>query len=81
MNVELAVRGPVDCEPLAFLVPDHAPEAAHWLAFWLLQVRFEEAPELTVLGLACRVTTTGMAVTETVTDCVAEPPGPVQVST
>jgi hypothetical protein len=27
VNVELALRAPVDCEPLKALPPDHAPEA------------------------------------------------------
>jgi len=76
----LAVTGPVDCEPLAFLLPDHAPEAEHKVAFWLNQVRLDEPPELTVLGSAWSVTVGGKAVTVTVADWLAEPPGPVQVS-
>jgi hypothetical protein len=32
VNVELALRAPVDCEPLNALPPDHAPEAVQVLA-------------------------------------------------
>jgi len=62
------------------LVPDQAPEAEHELAFWLDQVRVEEPPELSELGLAWMVTAGGSALTVTVADWVAEPPGPTQVS-
>jgi len=71
----------MDCEPLAFLLPDQAPEAEQAVTLRLLQVRVEEPPDLTVLGLACSVTSGAEAVTVTVVDCDAEPPGPVQVST
>jgi len=50
------------------VLPDHAPEAEHAVAFWLDQVSIEEPPELTVLGLACTVTAGGSAVTVTVAD-------------
>jgi hypothetical protein len=72
--------GPVDCEPLTDLLPDQAPEAEHEVAFAADQVTVEALPELTVLGLACSVTSGAEAVTVTVTDWVAEPPGPVQVN-
>jgi hypothetical protein len=74
------LTGPLDCDPLMLVLPDHAPEAEHAVAFWLDQLSIEEPPELTVLGLACTVTAGGSAVTVTVADWVAEPPGPVQVS-
>jgi hypothetical protein len=48
----LAVTGPVDCVPFTALAPDHAPEAAHEVAFSLDQVRVDEPPELSELGLA-----------------------------
>lgn len=77
----MAVIGPVDCEPLTPLVPDQAPEAEHEVALLLVQVRVEEPPELTVLGLAWSVTAAGGSVTVTVVDWVAdEPPGPVHAS-
>ena len=44
------------------------------------QVRVEPLPLATVLGLAAKVTAGAGAVTETVEDCEAPPPVPVQVS-
>jgi hypothetical protein len=75
----LAVRAPVDCEPLTALVPDQAPEAVQAVAFVDDHVRLELLPLATVLGLAVRATVGAGAVTETVTDCVALPPVPVHV--
>jgi len=76
----LAVRAPVDCEPLVALVPDHAPEAVHEVAFVADQVSVELAPLATVLGLADKVTTGAGGVTETVADWFALPPPPEQAS-
>jgi hypothetical protein len=75
------VRAPVDCEPLAALVPDQAPDAVQEVALVDDQLRVEALPLLTVLGLAAKLTVGAGAVTDTVTDCVALPPAPVQVST
>jgi hypothetical protein len=69
----------VDCEPLADLVPDQAPEAVHEVALVAVQVKVELLPLATVLGLAAKVIVGAGAVTETVADCVALPPAPVQV--
>ena len=44
-----------------------------------VHVKVDVAPLLTVLGLAERVTAGADWVTETVADCVALPPVPVQV--
>jgi hypothetical protein len=77
--VAFAVSEPEDCEPLRALVPDHEPEAEHAVAFLVDQANVEAPPELTVLGLALNVTTGGNPETVTVADCVADPPGPVQV--
>jgi hypothetical protein len=60
------------------LVPDHAPAAEHALAFLADQVSVAAAPESTELGSTLSVTIGAGAMTVTVTDCVAEPPGPVQ---
>ncbi len=70
----------MDCEPLAALVPDQAPEAEHEVAFVADQLSVELLPLATVLGLADKVTVGAGEVTETVADCDALPPGPVQVS-
>jgi hypothetical protein len=75
-----AVRAPELCEPLSVLVPDHAPEAEHAVAFCADQVNVAAAPELMVLGFALSVTTGDKGVTVTVALCVAEPPSPVHVN-
>ena len=75
----MAVRAPVDCEPLVALLPDQAPDAVHEVALVEDQLSVEEAPLAIVLGLAliCTVAV-GCAVTVTVADCEAVPPVPVQ---
>jgi hypothetical protein len=73
------VKGPTDCTPLTALVPAHAPEAEQAVALVEDQVREEEPPLLTVLGLALNVTVGAASATETVVDCAAWPPGPMQV--
>jgi hypothetical protein len=77
-----ALRAPVDWEPLIAGLPDQLPEAAHSVAFVADQVKVELAPLVTVLGLADKLTVGAGAgeVTETLADCVALPPLPVQVS-
>jgi hypothetical protein len=60
--------------------PDQLPEAKHALASLLVQTSVAALPEVTVLGVAPMVTVGVGRVTVTVADCVAEPPGPVQVS-
>jgi hypothetical protein len=62
------------------LVPVQAPDAVQVVEFVADQVRVEPLPLATVLGLAAKVTTGAAAVTETVEDCAALPPVPVQVS-
>jgi hypothetical protein len=69
----------VDCEPLEAFVPDQAPEPAQEVALVADQVRVELPPLTTVLGLAVKVTVGAGEVTETVADCDALPPVPVQV--
>jgi hypothetical protein len=61
-------------------VPDQSPEATQELAFSLDQVRVDEPPDFSELGLVWMVTVGGSALTVTVAAWVAEPPGPVQVS-
>jgi hypothetical protein len=70
----------VDCEPLRPLEPLQPPDAVQAVALALDQVSAEEAPAFTVLGAAVSVTTGALLDTVTVADCVADPPGPVQVS-
>ena len=75
------MRAVVDCEPLVALAPDQAPEAVHEVALVAVQVNVEVPPLTTVLGLALKLIVGAGAVTETVADCVALPPAPVQTST
>jgi hypothetical protein len=75
------VRAPVDCEPLTALAPDQAPDAVHEVALVDDQLKVEALPLVTVLGLAAKFTVGAGAVTDTVTDCEALPPAPVQLRT
>jgi len=70
----------VDCDPVAALVPDQAPEAVQDVALVAAHVNVELPPLAIVAGLAVKVTVGEGEVTETVTDCVALPPPPVQLS-
>jgi hypothetical protein len=76
----VAVRAPVDCAPLIDLLPDQPPEAAHEVASADDQLRVALPPLDTALGPALRLTVGVGALTETVTDCPALPPAPMQVS-
>ena len=75
----LAVRAPVVCEPLTGLAPDQDPEAVQAVALVADQVSVELLPLATVLGLADKLTAGAGLVTETVADCAALPPLPVQL--
>jgi hypothetical protein len=77
----LAVSAPLDWEPLIALLPDQPPEAVHAVALLEAHVRVALPPLATVLGLVLMLTVTvGFALTETVADCAALPPAPVQLS-
>jgi hypothetical protein len=81
-NVLVPVNGPVDCEPLIALAPDHAPEAVQLVALVDDQESAELAPLATICGFAPIVTVGGGGggATVTVADCSTLPPAPVQVS-
>lgn len=70
----------MDRVPLTALVPDQAPEAVQAVALVDDQLKVELLPLTMVLGLAEKLTVGAGAWTETVTDWVALPPAPVQVS-
>ena len=70
----------MDWEPLVALLPDQAPDAAQEVALLADQLKVALPPLAIVLGLALKLTVGAGAVTETVADCVALPPAPVQVS-
>jgi hypothetical protein len=75
----LADSAPVDCEPLMGLPPDHVPEAVQEVALVADQVKLELPPLITELGLALRLIVGAGDFTDTVADCAALPPAPVQV--
>jgi hypothetical protein len=62
------------------MAPDHAPEAVHEVALVADQVSVELLPLAIVLGLAAKLMVGAGWVTDTVADCAALPPAPVQVS-
>jgi hypothetical protein len=64
--------------PLAAFAPDQPPEAVHAVAFVLAHVSVDEPPDVTLVGLAEKLSVgTGGAPTFTVTLCIAlEPPVP-----
>ena len=72
---------PLDCEPLIALLPDQPPEAVQDVALVDDHVSIDAPPLATVLGLALKPTVAvGRALTDTVADCMALPPAPVQLS-
>jgi hypothetical protein len=73
------VSAPVDCEPLVALPPDQPPEAVQAVALAAVHVRVEAVPAASVLGLAEMLTVGLNEVTDTMADCTALPPEPVQV--
>ena len=77
----MVVSAPVLILPLVDSVPDQPPEAVQLLALVEDQLSIADPPLLTVVGLALRLTV-GLpgAETLTVTDWLALPPGPLQVS-
>jgi hypothetical protein len=70
----------VDCDPLTGLLPDHAPEAVHDVAFAADHASVALPPLTTELGLGAKLMVGVGAFTETVADCAAVPPWPVQDS-
>jgi hypothetical protein len=82
--VEVCVSAPVDVLPEVVRLPLHAPEAVHDVAPLEDQLSVDALPELTVVGLAERLSVGGEGgvvwLTETVTDLAVEPPEFEQVS-
>jgi len=72
------VNTPLDWLPEVALAPDHAPEAVHESASADDQARVEEPPLTTEAGFAVSDTVGTGAVTVTLADALAVPPGPVQ---
>jgi hypothetical protein len=61
------------------LAPDQAPDAVQEVALLDDQARDAALPLVIELGLALKLTVGAGALTETVADCAALPPVPVQV--
>ncbi len=80
VKVAVALRTPVDCEPLTALPPDQAPEAVQEVALVADQFNVALPPLVTALGPTLRLTLGARGVTVTAADCDAVPPGPVQVN-
>jgi hypothetical protein len=70
----------VDWVPLTALLPDQPPEAAQEVALTDDQVSVALPPLEIALGPTRKLTVGIGALTETVTDCAALPPAPIQVS-
>jgi hypothetical protein len=79
-NFVVAVRVDVVCEPAVASEPLQPPEAVQAVALVEDHVSADAAPLFTVVGFAVKVTAGAGVVTETVADCAALPPAPVQVS-
>ena len=73
------MSAPLDREPVTAWLPDQPPDAVHAVALVEDHVKVDAAPLFTVLGFAEKLTVGDGVVTETVADCVALPPEPVQV--
>jgi hypothetical protein len=69
----------VDCVPLTALRPVQPPPAVQEVAWVADQLRVAAAPLVTVLGLLEKLTVGIGTVTDTVADCAAVPPAPVQL--
>jgi hypothetical protein len=80
VNFVVAVRAAVAWEPAVGSAPLQPPEAVQAVALVDDQVRADVAPLLTVAGFAASVTAGAGVVTDTVADCAALPPLPLQVS-
>lgn len=78
----VAERFGLSSEPLTDFEPVQPPEAVQAVAFVVVQLSVDELPLVTVVGVALNDTVGGVGpeATVTVTDCVAVPPAPVQVS-
>jgi hypothetical protein len=79
VNFVVAVRAGVDFVPAVASEPLQPPEAVQVVALVDDHVSADVAPLLTVAGLAARVTAGAGVVTDTVADCAAFPPLPLQV--
>jgi hypothetical protein len=80
VNFVVALSAAVTCEPVVVWAPLQPSEALHEVAFVDDQVKVELAPLLTVVGFAAKLTAGAGVLTDTVADCAALPPTPLQVN-
>ena len=80
VNDTLAVSAPVDRVPVTGCGPLQPPDAVHEVALVAVHDSVELPPLITELGLAEIFTEGAAAFTDTVTDCAAVPPAPLQLS-
>jgi hypothetical protein len=80
VKVVVALRAPVLALPLVGWLPDQPPEAVQLLALLEDQLSVADPPLLTVVELALRLSAGAGVETLTVTDWLALPPDPLQVS-
>jgi len=74
------LSAPVLALPLVGSFPDQPPEAVQAVALLEDQLSVADPPLLTLVGLALRLTDGAGVETLTVTDWLALPPAPLQVS-
>jgi len=80
VNLVVASRATVSCDPLVPSVPDQPPEAAQEVALVEVHDRVEALPLVSEVGLAVSWTVGAGAETVTVVLCPADPVALVQVS-
>jgi hypothetical protein len=80
VNLVVEESAAVLSDPLMGCVPLQPPDAVHDVAFVEDHVSFEVAPLATVVGFAANVTVGSGVVIDTVADCAALAPAPLQVS-
>jgi len=79
--VAFALNAPVGCEPDVARLPLQAPDAVQLVAFVVLQVNCDAAPDATLVGDAVNVSVGALgAAIATDTDFVTEPPAPEHAS-
>lgn len=80
VNFVVAVSAGVACAPVVGIEPPQPPEAVHEEALLDDHASDDAAPLLIVAGVAVRLTVGAGVVTDTVADCAAVPPLPLQVN-
>jgi hypothetical protein len=74
-----ALNAPVLCVPDVAWAPDHDPDAVQAVALVAVHVSVDVSPDCTLVGDAANVSV-GAGSMATDTDCVADPPLPLQIN-